>query len=154
MLRDTISGRGGQQKFKQDPITGVLLYYDQSRSVYLSTDRETFTFGFPHKNIKHPVWMLLTGKVNSLTNGYLVPRDGAITCLAVSSKNITTNCIFRIRSNTSGPDITTITLNGSSTTIQESLNININKGDYLRVFMDVISGKVDYPEISIEFAWR
>ena len=151
MLRDTIPG--SSQRFKQDPITGVLLFYDQSRNMYVSANRETYRFGLDHINIKHPRWMeILSG--NTLVNGDVLPRDGIITCLSVSTQNTNTNCVFRIRSLIAGPDITTITLSGTSSNVVDSLAININKNNKLRVFADVISDSIDYPELSVEIAWR
>ena len=152
MLRDTIPG--SSQRFKQDPVTGILLFYDQSRSTYISTDRETYRFGIGHVNINRPRWMILTGGGNTLTNGNLVPRNGVITCLSVSTKNTTTDCVFKIRSLIAGPDITSISLLGTSSNVIDNLAININQNDRIRVFADVISGKLDYPELSVEIAWR
>lgn len=153
MLRDTIPGRSSQQ-FKQDPITGVLLFYDQSRLMYISTDRESYQYGIDHKTINKSMWMKVSGNVNTLTNGIIISRNGVITCLSVSTQNIAANCIFRIKSSISGIDIATITLSGSSFEIDDSLSININKNDYLRVYADVISGQIDYPILNLEIAWR
>ncbi len=152
MLRDTIPG--SSQQFKQDPTTGVLLFYDQSRSMFISANRETFQYGIDHKNINRSMWMKVSGNVNTLTNGIIIPRNGLITCVSVSTQNVTTNCIFRIRSSITGADIITISLSGSTFEIDDSLSVNINKDDYLRVYADVISGQIDYPILNLEIAWR
>lgn len=152
MLRDTIPG--SSQRFKQDPNTGILFFYDQSRAMYVSTDRETYTFGIDHKKIKRPRWMLLTGRGNALTNGYPVPRDGIITCLTITTKNIAANTIFRIRSTVSGSDITSIQLSGTSFNKIDNLKVNINQNDHIRVLADVVTGQIDYPVFALEIAWR
>ena len=85
MLRDTIPG--SSQRFKQDPTTGILLFFDQTRATYVSADRETCKFGIDHSNVNHPRWMMMTGGVNTLVNGNTIPRNGMITCLTVSTKN-------------------------------------------------------------------
>ncbi len=154
MLRDTISGSRGSQQFKQDPVTGILLFYDNSRSMYVSTTRENFEFGIDHRNVSAPQWMLLTGGGNSLTNGYPISRNGLITCISVSTQNVSTNCIFRLRSSIAGPDITSIPLVGSSFNTIDNLSLPINQGTYLRVLADVVLGNIDFPEITIEIAWR
>ena len=154
MLRDTISGSRGSSLFRQDPVTGVLLFYDNSRSMYISTDRETFKFGIDHRTLSNSMWMKMTGGVNTLTNGYLVSRNAVITCLSVTTQTVSSNCIFRVKSNISNPDITSIPLIGVSSNTIDNLSININQGDYLRVYADVISGKIDFPEMLIEIAWR
>jgi len=154
MLRDTISGSKGSSLFRQDPVTGVLLFYDNSRSMYISADRETFKFGIDHRTLYNSMWMKITGGVNSLTNGYLISRNAIITCLSISTQNSDTNCIFRVKSNVSNPDITSIPLVGSSSNTIDNLSININSGDYLRVYADIISDKIEFPEMLIEIAWR
>jgi len=154
MLRDTIPGNkgGSTQQFKYDPVTGLLLFYDQIRIMYLSVDRESFKFGIDHRNISSPMWMS-NDAGNSLVNSYLIPRNGLITRVTVSTQNLS-NCIFRIRSLVSGPDLTTISLTGQSSKTNDNLSINLIPGNYLRILADVTSGNIDFPILSIEVAWR
>lgn len=156
MLRDTIPGQivtPPSTQFKQDPVTGMLLYYDDLRHRYISTDRKTVSFSIDHSNINHPLWMKVIG-VLSNNNGYPILRHAIITNITVSTSSKTDNCVFRLKNDVGGPDISTITLFNQSFHSHEGLDIPINSGKSLRVYADVITNHIDHPIITIELAWR
>ncbi len=150
MLRDIVSP--SSQKTKQT-IEGVMLFYDNSRTRYLSASRESLHFGVDHKNILNDRYLMLISGIVSNVSGYKLYRNATITSLSVQTQNIS-NCIFRIRRNSNLTDIITISLNSEISKVIDNINIDLNKDDYLQCYMNVISGNVDYPVLSIEFAWR
>jgi hypothetical protein len=148
MLRDTIVK---DSALKQE--NGVLFYYDISRGKWVSVFREVFSFTHDHRNIPNDMWLRIEGKIPSNINGYLMPRDSVITGLSAKTENLS-DCVFRIRKNGVLTDITSLTFSGQTTGSINSLNINLDAGDYIQCFLEVTSGNVDYPIVNIEVAAR
>ncbi len=140
-------------KFKQD-INGILLFYDNSRSKYLSTSREPLTFGIDHKSINKNRWMMATATVNTNVVGYKIPRNATITSLTVQTQNNVINCSFYIMKNNTTAIQTSIPLNNETSKSLDNLNIDIDANDWIQSILIVNSGQVDYPVLSIELAWR
>ena len=82
MLRDIAQS---SQRLYQDS-NGILLFYDYSRSKFLSTLRESLSFGINHRNISANQWLFLTGKIPSNVVGYKIPRDATITAITIQTK--------------------------------------------------------------------
>jgi hypothetical protein len=82
-----------------------------------------------------------------------MPRDSVITGLSAKTENLS-DCVFRIRKNGVLTDITSLTFSGQTTGSINSLNINLDAGDYIQCFLEVTSGNVDYPIVNIEVAAR
>ena len=133
---------------------GILKFFDSSRSKTLSVSRETLSFGINHRDISGKRWMNMTGKVNSLTTGYKILRDATITSITVQTQNIITEARFNIRVNGVDTNLHTSTISSAKGIIEDNLNYDINKGDYLQLFMSVLIGNVDFPIVMIEIAWR
>lgn len=133
---------------------GVLKFFDSSRSKTLSVSRETLSFGINHRDISGKRWMNMTGKVNSLATGYKILRDATITSITVQTQNIITEARFNIRVNGVDTNLHTSTISSAKGIIEDNLNYDINKGDYLQLFMSVLIGNVDFPIVMIEIAWR
>jgi len=149
MLRDTIVGKDGVLK----QVNGVLFYYDIARGKWISVFREVFSFTHDHRNIVADIWLRIEGKIPSNINGYLMSRDSVITALSAKTENIS-DCIFHIRKNGSPTDITSLTFNNQTIGSINSLNIDLDAGDYIQCFLEVTSGNVDYPVVNIEVAAR
>jgi hypothetical protein len=120
----------------------------------LSVARENLTFGVDHKNVSGKRWLKTTGNVVSSITGYKIPRDATITAITIETQNIVIDGRFNIRTNGSNTNIHTTQLSSEIEKIEDNLNYNINKGDYVQVFLWVVSGDVDYPVVTIEMAWR
>ena len=151
MLRDNIQPLS--IPMKQD-ANGILLFLDRSRSKYLSTSREAFSFGINHKNLNATMWLMTTGGVRSISTGYKIPRNATITSVTVQTTNTVTNASFQIlRNNTTVPPLTTLTLLGQVSASVDNLDINIDKDDWLQCRLVPVGG-VDYPMVVLELAWR
>lgn len=149
MLRDNI--RTINLSFNSQ---GIVQYYDVGRDKLLSVDRENFAFGIDHRNIVGKRWLKIVGSVKSNMSGYKIPRNATITAITVQTKNNVTEARFNIRVNGSPSDTYTSILSNNNETINNNLNIDINQGDYLQVFMSVLVGNVDFPVVNVEMAWR
>lgn len=158
MLRDitrpTISSGGGTGLNIYQNSQGIVLFRDSSRNKDLSIDRETFSFGIDHRNITGKRWMKLIGSVIASTSGYKVPRDATITSMTVQSQNNIIQGRFNIRKNNSATNVYTGIITSNNEFINNNLNIDINGGDYIQLFMSILSGNVDFPVVTIEIAWR
>lgn len=150
MLRDTITP--SQLNIKQD-INGVFLFYDTTRNKYLSSSRESFSFGLDNRNISNSRWLMVTSGIYSNLSGYRTYRNATITSLSVQTEN-QSSCIFYIRKNGSESNIYNISLNNEYGKSLDNLNENLNINDYLQCYLQIISGNVDYPILLVELAWR
>jgi len=150
MLRDTITP--SQLNIKQD-INGVFLFYDTTRNKYLSSSRESFSFGLNNRNISNNRWLMVTSGIYSNLSGYRTYRNATITSLSVQTKN-QSFCIFYIRKNGSESNIYNISLNNEYGKSLDNLDENLNINDYLQCYLQITSGNVDYPILLVEFAWR
>lgn len=152
MLRDVIrrSGGGTGTTFNQT-IDGILLFYDNIRTKWLSTSRESFLFGINHKNITTERYMLI-GEVVASATGIRIPRNATITSISVQTKNTTTGS-FKIRKNDSSVDLLTLTLSSEQGKSQNNISIDINQDDWLQVLISPVTA-IDYPILNLELAWR
>jgi len=133
---------------------GIILFEDSTRSKTLSVTRENLSFGINHKNITGKRWLRLTSKINSNVHGYKVLRNSTITAISIQTQNTVINSRFNIRINNSTSNLHTVNLIGGSNIIEDNLNYDINKGDYIQLFLSVLTGNVDYPIVLIEYACR
>ena len=143
MLRDTIVQSQSQQ-FIQN-ANGILLFYDNSRSKYLSATRESFAFGINHRNITDSQWLLLTSRNRSNLTGYKIPRNATITSLTIQTQNAVPNCVFYIRRNGVSANLTSITLTSQTSNTVDNLNIDITQNDWLQSYLQINSDNVDFP---------
>jgi hypothetical protein len=150
MLRDII--RPGTPLIQN--VDGILMFEDSTRNKVLSVTRENLSFGIDHRNISGKRWLKTSGNVVSSLVGYKIPRDATITSITIETQNIVTDARFNIRKNNSISNIHTTNLLLESEIIEDNLNYNINKGDYLQLYLWVVSGNVDYPVVTVELAWR
>jgi len=149
MLRDTIPGLAAQ--LRQD--NGLLLFYDLYRSKWISAARENLTFGINHRNIANDRWLALISGTYSDVTGYRIPRNATITAITAQTQNLS-NCVFRIRKNSSPLNIISISLIGEVGKSNDDLDIDLSQDDYLQCYIEVTSGDVDFPTILLELAWR
>ena len=132
---------------------GILLYYDDSRNKFLSTARETISFGLNRRNVSTDMWLTTIASIPSNNSSYKLPRNGTIVSSTIQTQT-PANCTFHFRKNGIATDIYTLQLIGSSSLVDNNVNIDVDTNDWIQVFMSVQSGNVDYPVLTIEFAWR
>jgi len=134
-----------------DSSTGITNFIDKSRgNKHLSTSRDSIDFSRNRQNLNSQ-YLRYNGMVGSVGRGFI--RNATITGISVNCEN-NVDAWFRIRKNNIGTDIHSIQLSSVKSRQRDAITIDINKGDYLQVYMDVVSGNVNYPVVYIEYAWR
>lgn len=134
-------------------INGDLVYYDDTRSTWLTSSSSTVTFGLNHRNISSNRYMKMTSGVYSNISGYRVSKNSVITSISIQSLNIA-DCIFRIRKNNNPTNIVSLSLTSQNGNSINSLNININKNEFIQCYMEVNSGNIDFPELTLNYSGR
>jgi len=134
---------------------GINVFIDPTRNnKELSISRDNILFGINHKDITGKRWMKLSSGVVSISSGYKVPRNATITAMTIQTQNNVDEARFNIRTNNQIENLHTANLTSSKDLIEDNLNIDIYKGDYIQLFLSVLVGKVDYPVVNVEIAWR
>jgi len=151
MLKDTVRKGSSSSDFQQGP-DGILRFYDNSRSMWLSVARQNYYFGIHRKKITGIRWMEMNGRVLSNLSGYLMPRNGVITSISITTNDFT-NSEFYIQQNKT-TNLYMALFNGEKNKVFDNLTININKQDILSCYVKVVSGYLYYPEMTLEIAWR
>jgi len=149
MLRDIVQ----QPRFKQDS-NGILKFYDSNRNKYLSATRGEYSFGINHINLTHSRWMMATGGVLSNITGYKIPRDATITAISVQTKSSVADCSFNVRINNTVTNLVSVSMSGEISKVIDNLDVDLTQNDWIQLYMTVNAGKVDYPILVIELAWR
>lgn len=154
MLVDTIrkSGVGSGTVFNQT-TDGILLFYDTGRTKWLSTIRETFTFGIDHINITTERFMQVSGTVITSKTGIRIPRNATITSISVQTSNIATGD-FKVRKNNGSSNLIILSLVGNQGKSQDNVSIDLNQNDWIQVLASPGAGQIDNPILILELAWR
>lgn len=149
MLIDTVA-RGPKLQL----YNSILMYYDSTRSKWLSTSRDSTKFGLSNSNIRTNRWMAIVGGSYSNVTGVKIPRDATITAITAQTQN-TTTCEFRIRVNGLAPDVYVLSLSAQDSLSVDSLNIDLDADDWIQCELTTLTANpVDYPEVYLEFCWR
>lgn len=142
-------GYYGQQWF--NTVNGFTYTYD-IRDKWLSIDRQMFTFG--RRGLTNNQYLnYYAGTLVSNTSGLRVIRDACITGMTGQIKDIGT-CSFYIRKNDSATDIAQLDIITDIGNENESLNINLSKGDFLQCYFDSAFTTIRNPMVIVELAWR
>jgi hypothetical protein len=149
MLRDTIVNT---QQFSQNS-DGILLFFDQSRTKWISTSRQIIEFGINHKNISTDRWLMTAGGVYTTSTGYKVPRNGTIMSTSIQSTANAT-CSFLVKRNNNVTTLHTLSLTAQTGKSDDNLDINVNENDWLQVLLSINTGVISYPVLLIEIGWR
>lgn len=147
MLRDTIIQK---PQFRLD--SGIIYFYDSSRSKWVSSIRENLNFGLNYKNISLDRWMKMVGSSYSNTTGYKIPRPAVITAATVQTK-LDADCKINIRRNGNSSNLYSLVLNNEKSKSANFLNIDINVNDFIQAHLEVVSGSVYYPQFWVELCW-
>jgi hypothetical protein len=142
------TGYYGQQWFNTN--NGLTYNYD-IRDKWLSLDRQMFAFGRRGKT-NNQYLNYFGGTLPSITSGIRVIRDACITGMAGQIKDIGT-CTFYIRINNSVTSVTQLDILTDYGNENDSININLNKGDTIHCYFDSIVERVN-PMVMVELAWR
>lgn len=128
--------------------SGVWVGYDTNRSKWLSAFREKIFFSTNHKNVGNSRWMAFENIPSNL-GGYSTLRDATITSLKLYN-SATTIASVKIYKNFS--EIYTVSLSTESSKTIDDINIDVDENEGIQV--EIVSGSLDYPVVSIELAWR
>ena len=130
---------------------GILLFFDNTRNKWLSSNREILNYSIDHKNVTNNRWVGLTGGVTSNNSGYKLIRNSTITGVSVQTKTNTT-CSFEIKKNNDPTIIYSIDLFNESNKVYDDLDLTLVSGDYIQLSLNINSGLVSYLVINIEYA--
>jgi hypothetical protein len=146
----TISGSGiASLGFEDD---GIPYIDDPTRAgKRLSVHRQHFGFG---RNGNADNTYLRVGDALNNESGWVMPRDATITAWSVFYPGGAASKGFEIRINNVAVALASATVTQDVVTLQKNLNIDIDEGDRLQVFVVAAGGNANDANSSIEVAWR
>ena len=98
-------------------------------------------------------WLRGVGGIPSNLSGPRMALNATIVGMSVQT-NGNSNATFYIRRNGTTTNLTNLALSGSDGAQTYALTVDIDAGDFIGVYMDVTSGNVDYPTITVWYIWR
>jgi hypothetical protein len=130
---------------------GILYIYDATRLKWLSVSRSMVGWG---NNGGTPTNTYLNqfGNSPSSSNGWRMMRNGTITGITAQA-NVNQTWTLQIRKNDAVAVIATLTIPGVQGNHSNSLNIDVQEGDYLQAVL-ISAANVVSPQALIEVAWR
>lgn len=134
-----------------DETTGMTYVLDPTRAKNLSTSRSMYTFQRGRKNLDSQY--LRFGELSSKVHGPRLLRHATLTGVTIQSEN-NVDAWFRIRKNGLPTNLLNVQLNGVQSREHDNITVDLYKGDYIQLYMDVTSGNVDSPIVQLEYAWR
>ena len=133
-----------------DAPTGLAKFQDDIRSnKWVSVDRQSMVFSRQRSNLD--TQYLQFAAIPTSIHSQRILRNSTITAISIQTNN-PCNAWFRIRKNGVAIDIHSIQLSAVDSRIRDNITVDLVKGDYLQVYMEVTSGRVDYPVMLIEYA--
>ncbi|MBE7692440.1 hypothetical protein [Tenacibaculum finnmarkense] len=145
----TPTGTSGGQMFV-DSTNGILYIYDGTRAKWLSVDRTMVGWGVNNANTTNQYLRQFNGAQSS-QNGWRMIRNGTITAISAQT-NINQTWTLEIRKNDGTTAIASLTITNQQGNHNNSVNIDVNEGDFIQAYCN--GSSVDYPETLIEIAWR
>jgi hypothetical protein len=134
-----------------DDITGVGYILDPTRVKNLSISRNMVSFQRGRKNLDSQY--LRFGELASKVHGHRLLRHATLTGITIQTEN-NADAWFRIRKNGLPTNLLNVQLNGVQSRELDNITVDLYKGDYIQLYMDVTSGNVDSPIVQLEYAWR
>lgn len=117
----------------------------------LSVTRPVFSFGW---NGLADGNYLNASTSNNASTGYPMVRPATITAISAWFPSGPANKQFEVRKNGVATSIKTLLISAGSMVTNDAEDIDLNKGDYLQVFVSsALTGASD-PVVNIEVAWR
>lgn len=129
---------------------GILYAFDGSRGKWLSVDRTMVGWGRSNGNTSNQYLRQFNGSVSN-NNGWRMIRDGTITGISAQS-NAADSWTLEIRKNDSSTVIASLTMTAQEGNHSNTLDIDIDEGDFLQAYCNGVS--VAHPQSLIEIAWR
>ncbi|MCD8402602.1 hypothetical protein [Tenacibaculum finnmarkense] len=145
----TPTGTSGGQMFV-DSTNGILYIYDGTRAKWLSVDRTMVGWGVNNANTTNQYLRQFNGAQSS-QNGWRMIRNGTITAISAQT-DINQTWTLEIRKNDGTTAIASLTITNQQGNHNNSVNIDVNEGDFIQAYCN--GSSVDYPETLIEIAWR
>ncbi|MCG8830006.1 hypothetical protein [Tenacibaculum finnmarkense] len=145
----TPTGTSGGQMFV-DSTNGILYIYDGTRAKWLSVDRTMVGWGVNNANTGNEYLRQFNG-AQSNRNGWRMIRNATITAISAQT-NINQTWTLEIRKNDGTTAIASLTITNQQGNHNNTLNIDVNEGDFIQAYCN--GSSVDYPETLIEIAWR
>jgi len=146
MLQDTVV-----IDYRYTTEDGVLYNFDVVRNKWLS-DSRVITFGISSKNITIDRWMSI-GDVLSYYSGYRMIREATIIGMSVQT-NSNTDCTCALRKNGNVANIATLPLSSTDGGYVDTIDVDLNQGDWLQAILLANTLNVNYPVLSVEVCWR
>ncbi|WP_299160609.1 hypothetical protein [uncultured Tenacibaculum sp.] len=145
----TPTGTSGGQMYV-DSTDGILYIYDNTRTKWLSVHRTMVGWGRNSNNTTNEYLRQFNG-AQSNNNGWRMIRNGTITAISAQT-NINQTWTIEIRKN----DVTTVITSLTMTSVQgnhnNTINVNVNEGDFIQAYCN--GNSIDFPQVLIEIAWR
>lgn len=152
MLQDNITD-------KTINVDGIQYAYDSTRSKWLSLSRCCIQFGLKHKNVSAPRWLSIATGTYSNNTGYTLFQQGTLLYASTQASNIC-SCEFKIYEETESTgliEIFSVKLENEKYKFVQK-DVDITAGEIkCKLLCDLPGGgfcKVDYPNISIQAAFR
>lgn len=132
-------------------IDGELYAYDSARSKWLSVNRSNVTFGLRYADSRY---LMHSDSFAARFNGFLLNKDSCIISVYARADGGNINKTFHLRRNSSLTDLASYSLAGGGIYLNNSLNINLNGGEYLQVFADGNGAAARNFTVQLEIAHR
>lgn len=130
---------------------GIVFIYDGTRSKWLSITRMFLVFG-KSGNTKNQYLYFYAGSLPSNNSGLRLSRSATIVSLSGQFDGVDTGT-FEIRKNDGVFGITSLTVTSAIGNHDNTINIDLNEGDYLQSYFSS-NEKIQDPMIIVEIAWR
>jgi len=128
---------------------GILYAYDDSRSKWLSVDRNEISWARNYSLTTNEY--LRAHSSPSSNNGYRMIRDATITAIAAQT-NASGSWSLLILKNDGVVSIAFITLSSETGKHATNINVDVDEGDFIQAYC--LGSNINHPLGSIEFAWR
>jgi len=131
-------------------IDGELYAYDATRSKWLSVHRNNVSFGLRRADSRY---LMTSDNFSNRFNGFLINKDACIVSVFARAASGNINKSFQIRRNANVSSLGTYSLSAGNY-LDNSLNINLNAGEYVQVFADGVNGAANDFTVQLEIAYR
>lgn len=129
---------------------GVLYVYDGTRAKWLSVDRKEVVFG--RKGNSKDIYLRTLDGIATSETGVRISRNATVTALTAQADSAGT-WTLEVRRNDVVTTLTSLTVTAAQGNQDITINIDLNQGDELQVYMTSASGVVS-PVGTVEIAYR
>jgi hypothetical protein len=133
-------------------VDGTTKYVDPTRGKWLSTSRQNYIYSRGSDNLLSQ-YLRFGDSIATSVSGPRSIRNLTVVGISIQCEN-NVNANFNIRKNNSIINLYSLALVGVNGDQKNNLNLDMNLGDTLQIYMQVNAGRVNKPIVVIEFAWR